>query len=133
MGVSEYGYKRGDGTDIVLSCDPNDNNRLYLSAAIEGTSPVSTFVVFTVDGKDFEFRADELGSIEVGSRVSENWLYSLFHELGAGKELELRFSPHSIFDGVNQNEGWKRSVSATTSRTLISLAGSRKALGKSLC
>jgi len=133
MGVIENGYRDGRGTEVLLSCTPDQGDRLYLSASIRGVSPQGEFVVFSVDGRDFEFSADALGSIEMTSRVSVNSMYFLFDALRKGRSLELRFSSHSIHDGETEWKAWRASDRSTRLRTNLPLYGSAKAMGQSLC
>jgi hypothetical protein len=132
MGDLEYGYNRGDGTEVYFSCN-NDRQTMYLSAQIDGSSPRDENVVFSVDGDELEFYADKSGALEMKSRVSINNLYALFDMLKRGKSLTIRFSSSSINRGPTALAARSASIRHSRSKTTISLAGSAKALGNDIC
>ena len=133
MGDLEYGYNRGDGTELMLSCNPGDSDRLHLSVSIDGESPSDEYIVFDAGGEVIEFYAEDLGTIEMRSRVSINSLYVLFENLKRGRQLEIWFSPVSIHEGDTRLEGLAQSKRLARQRAAISLTGSAKALGPGLC
>lgn len=133
MGDLEYGYSRGDGTELMLSCNPGDSDRLYLSVSINGESPADEYIVFDADGEAIEFYAEDLGTIEMRSRVSINSVYELFDSLKRGRQLEIWFSPVSIHETDQRLAGLARSKRLARQNAVISLAGSAKALGVGLC
>lgn len=133
QGVVEHGYKRKDGTDILLSCEPGRGNAIYLSVQIENLHPSNTYVVFSIEQQDHEFYVDRLGSINMDGSVQDNEAYFLYDSIRAGKSMTVRFSPHSITDGDTQMAAWQESVKQTTKQTTISLAGTGRILRSDLC
>lgn len=133
MGDIEYGFNRGDGNEILFSCNPGDADRLYLSVNIDGHEPFGKYVVFFVNGTAIEFFADHLGYIEMKSRVNVNNLYFLFDEIRIGSEMKVWSASKSIYEGKTRLAGLKDSERKAQASTVFPLKGSAKALGKSLC
>lgn len=133
MGEIEHGYNRGDGTELMLSCSPDDLDRLRISIQINGREPINEFVVFSANGEDFEFHADGYGTIETQSRASTNNIYFLFDAIKKADRLKVWFAPVSIYEGKTRLAGRKHSENLARHSTTISLSGSAQALGAEIC
>ena len=131
MGVIEHGYNRGDGTEFLISCNPDQASDLSLSMAIKGRSAENEYIVFSAGRDEIEFYADKYQGIEMVSRSSVNNVYFLFDLIKRETVLRVRFSPISIHSGTTPLIGRAASQRATTRSTQISLAGSARDLGAS--